>query len=79
MSTTEISPEGCTIDRITVPSPGMGREIKAVVVLPPEYREKPEKLYPILYTFHGMTAPYDTFSAMEPLRVALREKPRSIT
>ena len=79
MSTTEISPEGCTIDRLTVYSASMEREIKAVVVTPPEYKERPEKQYPILYTFHGMAAPYDTFSAMEPLRAALREKPMIVT
>lgn len=79
MRTTEISPEGCTTERFTVPSPSMGREINAVVVLPPEYAEQPEKRYPILYTFHGMAAPHDTFAAMEPLRAALREKPMIVT
>jgi len=57
----------------------MGREIKAVVVLPPEYREHPEKQYPILYTFHGMGSPYDVFSVMPPLRRALKDKPMIIT
>ena len=53
MATTETSPEGCTIDTFTVASPCMGREIKAVVVLPPGYQEQHAKHYPVLYTFHG--------------------------
>jgi S-formylglutathione hydrolase FrmB len=79
MATTEISPEGCPIHRFTVHSPAMGRDIQAVVVLPPEYEAHPEKRYPILYTFHGHAAPYDTFSAMVPLRQALAEKPMIVT
>ncbi len=79
MATTEISPEGCTIDTFTVASPGMGREIKAVVVLPPEYQAQHQKHYPVLYTFHGMGAPHDTFSQMVPLRSALRDKPMIVT
>jgi S-formylglutathione hydrolase FrmB len=75
METSEISPEGCTIERWSVPSPAMEREIKAVAVLPPEYQHHPEKRYPILYAFHGAMAPYDTFSAMIPLRQALADKP----
>jgi S-formylglutathione hydrolase FrmB len=77
--TTEVSPEGCTIDTFSVHSPSMGREIKAVVVLPPGYKDHPEKSYPILYTLHGSGAPYDTFSKMIPLREALKDKPMIVT
>lgn len=79
METSSVSPEGCTIEKFRVLSPAMGREIKAVVVLPPEYPEHPEKRYPILYTFHGSDAPYDCFSAMIPLRKALKDKPMIVT
>ena len=57
----------------------MGREIKAAVVLPPEYKEHPEKRYPILYTLHGADAPYDCFSEMMPLRLALKDKPMIVS
>jgi S-formylglutathione hydrolase FrmB len=76
---TEVSPEGCAIDKFSVHSPSMGREIKAIVVLPPEYKDHPEKQYPILYTLHGSSAPYDTFSKMIPLREALKDKPMIVT
>jgi S-formylglutathione hydrolase FrmB len=77
--TTTVSPEGCILDKFEVHSPSMGREIKAVVVLPPEYKDHPEKKYPVLHTFHGAEAPYDTFSAMVPLRQALAGKPMIVT
>jgi S-formylglutathione hydrolase FrmB len=77
--TTQISPEGCTVDRFTVYSPGMGREIKAAVILPPEYKDQPEKKYPILYAFHGTDGPYDAFAQMAPLRQALKSEPMIVT
>jgi S-formylglutathione hydrolase FrmB len=77
--TTLVSPEGCAIEKFSVYSPSMGREIKAVVVLPPEYNNFPDKSYPILYTFHGTSAPYDTFAKMAPLRQALKDKPMIVT
>jgi S-formylglutathione hydrolase FrmB len=79
METSSVSPEGCTIEKFRVLSPAMGREIKAVVVLPPEYKAHPEKRYPILYTLHGAAAPYDCFSAMLPLLQALKDKPMIVT
>jgi S-formylglutathione hydrolase FrmB len=79
METNSISPEGCTIEKFRVLSPAMGREIRAVVVLPPEYKDHPEKHYPILYTFHGAAAPYDCFSEMIPLRKALKDKPMIVS
>lgn len=75
----EDSGEGCTIEKFSVYSKSMDREIKVIVILPPEYKSKPDKKYPILYTFHGMGAPYDTFSQMSPLRKALKDKPMIVT
>jgi S-formylglutathione hydrolase FrmB len=68
-------PDGCTIEKFTILSPSMGREIKAVAVLPPGYAEHPERKYPVLYAFHGYDAPYTVWSDMSPLRQALQEKP----
>lgn len=79
MATVETTPEGCQLHRFTVPSPSMERDINAVAVLPQEYDSNPGKQYPILYTFHGMAAPFDTFSAMAPLRAALADKPMIVT
>ena len=77
--TSETTPEGCVIEKFTVHSPAMDRDIQGLVVLPPEYGAHPEKHYPILYTLHGTGAPYDTFSKMTPLREALRGKPMIVT
>ncbi len=71
--------EGCVIEKFDVPSPSMKRNIHAVVVLPPEYKDKPDKKYPILYTLHGAGAPYATYSEMAPLRRALRDRPMIVT
>jgi S-formylglutathione hydrolase FrmB len=73
------SPEGCVIEKFDVPSPSMKRSIHAVVVLPPEYKDNPDKRYPILYTLHGAGAPYATYSEMAPLRRALRDRPMIVT
>lgn len=73
------SPEGCLIEKFDVPSPSMKRQIHAVVVLPPEYKDHPDKRYPILYTLHGARAPYATYSEMSPLRRALRDRPMIVT
>jgi enterochelin esterase-like enzyme len=67
--------ENCVVEKLRVFSPSMGREIKMVLVLPPGYREHPERKYPVLYAFHGYDAPYTTWSDMSPLRQALKEKP----
>lgn len=67
--------EGCVIEKLRIFSPSMGRAIKAVVVLPPEYAGHPEKKYPVLYAFHGSDAPYTVWSDMAPLRQALATKP----
>ena len=67
--------EGCVIEKLHIFSPSMGRAIKAVAVLPPEYRTHPEKKYPVLYALHGSDAPYGVYSDMAPLRQALVTKP----
>ena len=36
----------------------MNREIQAEVVLPPEYAQKPDKRYPVLFAMHGMSASF---------------------
>ena len=70
--------EGCVVEKLRIFSPSMSREIKAVVVLPPEYAGHPEKKYPVLYAFHGYDAPYTVWSDMAPLRQALTTKPMII-
>jgi len=67
--------EGCIVERFDVPSPSMKRPIHALVVLPPEYKDHPEKRYPVLYALHGGYAPYSCWSEMAPLRRALRQRP----
>ncbi|MBN2582558.1 MAG: hypothetical protein JXL80_05775 [Planctomycetes bacterium] len=73
------SPEGCRIEKYTVHSPSMKRDIQVVVVLPPEYDAKADKKYPILYTLHGAGAPYATYSEMSRLRRALKTMPMIVT
>ncbi len=75
-----ISPEGCTIENIHVFSPSMSREIRGIVVLPPEYKDHPEKTYPILYTLHGYDSPIDRYLTKTPaLLQALKDKPMIVT
>lgn len=66
---------GCRIERFTVTSPEMGRDIAAVVVLPPARLADPAKPLPVLYALHGRKATYTTWSAMMPLKRALAETP----
>lgn len=73
--TVETMPEGCVREFFTVPSPSMKRDIRAVVVLPPEYSKKPEARYPVIYALHGMGAPYAAFADMSPLRKYLVDHP----
>ena len=79
MVESRVSSEGCTLEKFSIFSKSMGREIKVIVILPPEYNSDPEKKYPILYTLHGRGAPYDTFSQMPPLRKDLKTKPMIVT
>ena len=53
----------------------MGRDIRVVVVLPPEYDGHPDKQYPVLYALHGRGAPYTSWASMAPLLESLKEKP----
>ena len=70
---------GCTIEKLTLFSPSMNRDIRIIVVLPPAYATSPEKSFPILHTLHGYGAPYGTWSAMSPLREALTDCPMIVT
>ncbi len=74
----ETMPDGCRLDRFTVHSDSMGREIRAVVVVPPGYADGEER-YPVLHTLHGRGAPHDTWSQMSPLRRALRRRAMIVT
>ena len=65
---TEATPEGCTVEKFTIPSKAMKRDIKVAVLLPPQYGEKNDARFPVLYTLHGASAPYATFAEMGPLR-----------
>ena len=69
------TPEGCRLEKLTVPSTAMKRNIRAWVVLPPRYGADSTKRYPVLYTLHGRGAPYTTWSDMGPLRRALAQMP----
>jgi len=71
----EVTAEGTRIDKFTIYSPSMDRDIKAVVVVPPAYLEDDSAEFPILYTLHGYGAPYDTWSQMPKLRKQLQDKP----
>ncbi len=75
IDTSYVAPSGCTIQRFRIFSPSMERDIKVVVVLPPTYQTDSKKEFPILYTLHGASAPYDTYAAMSLLQNELKEKP----
>ncbi len=69
----------CTIERYSIFSPAMNRDIRIAVVLPPAYGEHPDRRFPILHTLHGYAAPYDTWANMAPLRQALKDCPMIVT
>jgi S-formylglutathione hydrolase FrmB len=52
----------------------MRRDIRVVVVLPPEYDAHPDRRYPILYTLHGRGAPYTSWASMAPLLNRLQDQ-----
>ena len=80
MEETTITPEGCTIEKFRIISPSMNREIKALVVLPPEYKDHPDKKYPVLYTLHGAKSPIDRYITKTPVLLqALKDKPMIVT
>ncbi len=72
---TEVSAQGCQVDRFTMHSPSMDRDIKVVVVLPPAYAQDSQETFPILYTLHGYGAPYDTWASMPKLQQQLTKTP----
>lgn len=74
-----VEADGCVIEKYTVFSPSMKRDIRIAVVLPPAYRSQPDQKFPVLYTLHGYAAPYDTWSQMAPLRQALKDCPMIVT
>jgi S-formylglutathione hydrolase FrmB len=57
--------------RDTLHSSTMDREIPYVVVLPDGYDIDSETVFPVLYAFHGLGAPYDTWAVMLPLNQAI--------
>jgi S-formylglutathione hydrolase FrmB len=71
----EKTAEGCVIERFTIPSPSMNRQIQTVVVLPPEYSEKPNKHYPVLYALHPVGGADDMWAVMPKLRTELVTHP----
>ena len=80
MDETTITPEGCIIENFRIISPSMGREIKAMVVLPHEYKAHPEKKYPVLYTLHGAKSPIDRYITKTPVLLqTLKDKPMIVT
>lgn len=66
---------GCRLEKFTLHSAAMGRDIRVVVVLPPEYDAHPDRQYPILYTLHGRGAPYTSWASMTPLVKRLKDQP----
>ena len=75
VDTSFVAPSGCTIQRFRIYSNSMQRDIKVAVVLPPAYQNDKKRKFPILYTLHGASAPYDTYAAMNLLQNELKEKP----
>ncbi len=75
---TTVSPEGCRVEKYTIASASMKRDIRVLVVLPPEYDADAAKTYPVLYALHGRGAPYTVWSDMSLLRKALNTKPMII-
>ena len=71
----KINKDGCTVVQFTVASPSMKREIKASVMLPPEYQEKSGKRFPVLYALHGMGAPFNSWLEMPKLSKELVKHP----
>lgn len=70
---------GCTVEKFSVYSKSMDRDIRAIVILPPEYKSNSGKKYPILYTLHGRGAPYGVYNDMGQIKSALKDKPMIVT
>lgn len=67
--------DGCRIEKFTVFSAKMQKEVKAWAVLPPLYQTDLKREFPVLVTLHGWGAPYVTWAEMAPLRKKLHDKP----
>jgi S-formylglutathione hydrolase FrmB len=72
------SPAPSRVERFTVRSAAMDREIGAWIVLPPAYPESGDTRFPVLYALHGRAAPYDTFANMPRLHQSLATRPMII-
>jgi len=75
MEKTEITPEGCTVEKFSIFSPSASREIRTLVLLPPEYKEHPEKSYPILYALPGAWGVRENWGNLATLRQAIKDEP----
>lgn len=75
IDSTRVTESGCTIEFFRLHSTSMERDIKVAVVLPPAYKTDKAKQFPVLYTLHGMSAPYSTYAAMSNLQAQLKDKP----
>jgi S-formylglutathione hydrolase FrmB len=75
MQGTSRMPEGCSIEKLSVYSPSMGRGIDCLVILPPEYKNHPEKSYPIVYALPGAWGGGWNWAELAPLRQAIKDKP----
>jgi len=69
---------GCVIEKFTVASPSMKRNIEVAVLLPPAHAQNTDQKFPVLYTLHGRGAPYEVFVGMRSAQAALKEKPMII-
>lgn len=77
-TTAPIDTMGATVEHFKVTSPSMGRDVDAVAILPAGYADHPDKQYPILYAFHGVSARDDWFANMPVLFQVLKDKPMII-
>jgi S-formylglutathione hydrolase FrmB len=75
IDTTYVTESGCTVECFRLHSPSMARDIKVAVVLPPVYKTDKTGKFPVLYTLHGMSAPYNTYAAMSNLQSQMKDKP----
>lgn len=56
---------GATIEEIRIPSPSMGKEIPACVVLPDKYAADPGMAFSVVYVLHGAGGNYRTYATEE--------------
>ncbi len=72
---TETPADGTVIEKFLVHSAAMNRNVHVCIILPPAYASEPDKKFPVLYALHGSDGPYEMYSQMLPLRMALKTKP----